>query len=160
MSHSKTGQERKLQKAAPAKEVNVRITMTVDQKVALMLDREIADVRSRYPGVKPTRSSVAKALVSRSLLRRVSSKEDRAEARASILKEASVLKLQAMNKSVLGDGEYARQLHLLAAARELEALAVMKSPDDRTILTALIEMVGEVKAATGYKSLPDVPRKR
>lgn len=160
VSQSKTSPERKAPKVKASKEDDARVTMTVDRRTAMKLDKEIAEVRLRYPGVNPTRSSVAKALVARSLLRRASTKEERAEARTAILKEASILKLQAMNKSVQGDGEYARQFHLLAAARELEALAVMKSPDDRTVLSALIEVVGELKAATGYRSLPDVPRKR
>jgi hypothetical protein len=145
---------------APKGEVPVRISLTVDQRTAMKLDKEISEVRSRHPDVNPTRSSVARAILMRGLVRRASTKEERSEARASIKREAGILKLQAMNQSVMGDGEHARHLHLLAAARELEALAVMRSPDDQTVLSTLIEVVGEVKAATGYRSLPDVPRKR
>lgn len=79
------------------------------------------------------------------------------EAYATVRKEASVLKLQATKASAFGDGEVARQVYLTAAMRELEALSILRSPGEGTVLTAVTEIVGCLKIATGYRSLPNVP---
>lgn len=144
-------------KALPKPPPPVRISVCLDQNIVDRLDREIRDIMARYPGVHPTRSSVARAIVSRSTVKWAGNKEERMEAYATVRKESSVLKLQAMKANSFGDGEVARQIYLMAAMRELEALSILRSPTEATVLTAVTEIVGCLKAATGYRSLPNVP---
>lgn len=147
----------KKQKPGKPKKPRVKITLTPD--LVSGLDQEIRRIRARYPTTKPTRGSVGQDLLRKTLMRKVETKTDRATAYKAILKEASIMKLRAMKERSLGNVFESQRFWLMAAAYELEALAVIGTQDEPTIQSTLIEVLGMLKAATGYKHLPEVPNR-
>lgn len=74
-----------------------------------------------------------------------------------ILREADWQKERGKAAEKAGDSAQAESAFLKAAAAELDALAVLGTGDDRSVMTAVVEVLMLLKRATGYSRLPDVP---
>jgi len=142
---------------AKNKKPPVRLILSLPEEIASGLDKEIRKLRKRHPGVHPTRASITLALIKSGLLRRVDTKEERNESYKLIVREANIFKNRGKEAMKAGDDVGARALYLKAAAAELDALSVLGTNDEVATKTVVIEMLLLLKAATGYKHLPEVP---
>jgi hypothetical protein len=152
--------KRRVQKGEPRspEKRGIKISVWLPGALVSALDAEIAQIGNGRTGPEPTRSGTVRDIVARSLRRKVYTEEDRTRAYELLLKEAVAMKRAGMGLEQTGDGELFRQALLSAASKELEALSVLRSPSEEATKSALIETIALIKAATGYKHLPDVPR--
>lgn len=86
-------------------------------------------------------------------------KKDRERVHNELLVEAADLRRSAHASSDHGSALAARRGFLLASIREIEALIVLGAPNEEDILASMVHLVGSLKDGTGYRSLPDVPRR-
>ena len=94
----------------------------------------------------------------------VGSERSRSKTRQMLLDKAASHKKKASENLSKGYTSKARSGFLLTAAMEIESLASMNlsrsnRETEEAIKSTLVEVVLLLKAATGYKSLPDLPMK-
>ena len=140
----------------PGRKKTDRVSLELDKDLARGVAAEMARMKKAEPRV--TRAAAIKAVLARQFRCTASSRRDKDEVAKEILRESGVLKEEGavlMAKGRLAD---ARRVLLAATIKELEALWVMDDPSEETLKSSLIEVVGMLKDATGYRHLPDVPR--
>lgn len=131
-----------------------KVSVTLSERVLEWVDREVLDTG------RP-RSEVLEDLASAAMARReileVRDPRRRVKVRDALLSQSEPLKELAAAYADLGELAAADAAYLLAAAKELEALAVLRDPSEETVRDKLIDVVTLIKKGTGYKHLPDVP---
>jgi hypothetical protein len=141
-----------------AKQKSNRLTLLLNNDIIAALDREIRRIKKIHPGVRPSRTSVARGLLHRSLSgRNASTRPERLTAYKSLMLEAKQWEEKAVYYRNSDHQAVAKSAFLMAAAIQLEALAVLQGPTETAIMSTLIESIGLIKAGTNYKNLPQVP---
>lgn len=138
-----------------AKRERVRVAANLPADLVKQLDREA--VRLRKAGGRGTRAEALEESIRRHFLGTHGGNRQILEAHDEMRREASRFKEHAMEKLSHGNVSAAKRSFLFAAARELEALALLAQPDLDTVKSAVIEAVMLLKDGVGFKSLPDVP---
>jgi len=135
-----------------------KVSVQLSNELMKGLDAEVRRLKSLNPNSRVTRGDALRTLVLRHVKDYPLTDAERKKLHAEFLRESGPLKSQGM--SALADKDYqrARKAYLHAIALEVEALAVLDNPTEQTTVDALIEIVIMLKKATGYKTLPDIPR--
>lgn len=141
-----------------------KVTVSLPDDVVRSVDAEVERLRSEGRLPVGGRSTFIRDVLFLGLARLgwagQKEPESRLSAREALLRDAGILKLRGKSHQALGEPEAASSAYLAAAARELEALAVLGGASEATIKTHLIEIVYLIKLGTGYRHLPDVPAER
>lgn len=122
------------------------------------VDRRVSRKRGKSP--VPSRAAVLDALVRSCVMdpSEVTKKSGgRDPARAALLEGARRHKDEARKRQEAGDRKAATEHLLLAASKEIRALAFDPSPCESDIKSTLLEAMLLLREATGYRRLPDLP---
>jgi hypothetical protein len=138
-----------------------KILITLPEHLVQDLQKEIKRLSRTKDGVRYNRNAYIRDIIYLNLLKNpyVVSKHKltRLDARKALLHAANSTKTIAKESLLEGNSEVASALFLAAAAKELEALSVLRNPDESTIRSTIIEVLVCLKAGTGYNHLPEVP---
>lgn len=142
-------------KTRPRKKAR-KVQVTLPESLIRALDMEVKAMASR--GRSVSRSSLMKEMLGLSVVRRMASEvsdpASMADVRESLLKEAGPLAQEAGAQEASGSRTVAARLWLVAAAREIEAMAY--TSDETAIKSAIVLAVMHLKRGTGYRHLPEV----
>lgn len=131
-----------------------KISVTLSERVLEWVDQEVQDTgRPRSEVLE----DLANAAMARREILEVRDPRRRVKVRDALLSQSEPLKELAAAYADLGERAAADAAYLLAAAKELEALAVLRDPSEETVRDKLIDVIALIKKGTGYKHLPDVP---
>ena len=119
-----------------------------------LVDREVA--RKKRSTGKASRSEFLAELVRRYFLGQHGGAAELRRAHGEIRGFAARLKAHGDDIQERGDPQEARRAFLLAAAKELEALALVAVPDEKDMIGDLMEIISLLKKGTGYRHLPEV----
>ncbi len=144
-----------------------RLSVTISQDSVALIDREAT--LNGYTG-KTARSQAVMEIVRKNFRGKFGDPKTLRRHYDELLGEAKELKDTAteLKRSHRGIEEASRNF-LMAAAKELEALAMVQFISqnkeehhviEETMRSALIEIVGLIKDGTGYTHLPDVPKRK
>ena len=131
--------------------------MKLSQQLLEVLDAEVARVKELRPSLRSTRTSVIRSCLRKVILEPSEARWSHPEVRDALRQEGDLMEAEADVLKGSNEESAARSLYLQAAAKELEALAVLKDPDESTILMSLFRIVFLTQKGTGYKHLPTIP---
>jgi hypothetical protein len=132
-----------------------RITVVVNHELSKQLNNALASIRKIRSNPKITKSELI-----REILECYTTKQEpipNEDAYEIIIGESIEYEKGGTEAANQGSSERAQKMFLLAAAREIEALAVIDKPNENIIKSALIRIVMLLKSGTNYLHLPDIP---
>lgn len=140
-----------------AKSAKKGTVVTLSDDCVRAVDRRI---RRRKRGPAPSRSSALEALVRACVMdpSEVTKKSGgREPAWLSLLEGARFHKEEAAKKKAAGDRRGVTEHLLLAASKEIRALAFNPDPSEADVKSSLLETMLLLREAAGYRRLPDLP---
>ena len=127
------------------------------EKISVELDRDLVRgvksemIRLKSEPGRSTRAGAIRSILHKHLRSTSTLTKDVERVKLEILQEVKILKDEAK------DNVNGRKLLITAIMRELE-LWILEEPNEDQLKSSLIEIVGLLKDATGYRFLPDVKR--
>lgn len=148
------------QKGSPKKPKKTvrKLTVGIQSSTVRAMDRRVAQLRRERCG-DWNRSDLVRLAINR-LLGSSLCRTERELICVELRKLAEPTKIRAIEHLAKGKPHLARAAYLEAASLELEALSLLDTPDERSIQSALIEILILLKKGTGYSHLPEVPNSR
>ena len=137
------------------KSASEKITILIGQELSKQLSRALISIRKVRANPKITRPQLIREILNcYTTQQEPTSKEDAYEI---IMKGSIEYEKGGMEALVQGSQERAKKMFLLAAAREIEALAIVDKPSENAIRSSLVRVVMLLKSGTDYLRLPDIP---
>ena len=133
-----------------------KITISVGKELSKQLMETLKLMRKTYGKPKMSRPEMVREI----LIHYVTEVCDEKQTHEKLVAISNKLEKNGMEASNKGDYNKARQLFLLSAAKEIEALASLSEFKESDIKSSLIRTVILLKDGTGYRILPDVPARR
>jgi len=136
-----------------------RLTITISRELSKNLAKALASIRKSRSNIKVSRSELVREI----LTCFVTANEPRSNKERTyeiIIEESMEYERGGIEAMAQGSHERAKKMFLLAAAREMEALAIAERPDESVIRSALIHTVILLKDGTEYSHLPDIPARK
>lgn len=130
-----------------------KITISIGKELSKQLMETLKLMRKTYGKPKMSRPEMIREI----LVHYVTETSDEKQTHEKLVATSNKLEKNGMEASTKGDYNKARQLFLLSAAKEIEALASLTEFKESDIKSSLIRTVILLKDGTGYQSLPDVP---
>lgn len=133
------------------------LSISLPPEVFKRLSQEVRLRKTKDSSSNPSRTSIARALIITGLRRMPETPGGKKELNIQILRES--IELKSKGKILLANNKKieAQSMFLLAAAKELEALSILKTDSETKMRTTIIETLMLLKLATGYKNLPNIP---
>jgi hypothetical protein len=136
--------------------VSEKITIILGKELSDKLSKALISIRKIRANPKITKIQLIKEILNcYTTQQEPISKEDAYEI---IVRESIEYERGGAEALAQGSQERAKKMFLLAAAREIEALAVTDKPSENAIRSSLIRTVMLLKDGTEYLRLPDVPK--
>lgn len=144
-------------KRSKSPSVSKRVTVKLSHQLLETVDVEVARMKGLRPGLRPTRASVIRGCVRKAILEPSEARWSHPEVREALRQEADLMEAEGDVLEGSDEEVAARSLYLQAAAKELEALAVLIGPGEDVILASLLRIVFLTQKGTGYRHLPSIP---
>jgi hypothetical protein len=137
--------------------VSGKVALRLSRQLLEALDAEVERVRGLRPELRPTRASVVRDCLRKTVLEPSEARWSHPEVWEALRQEADLLEAEADLLRSSSEEAAARSLYLQASAKELEALAILETPGEETILGSLLKAVLLIQKGTGYRRLPTIP---
>lgn len=142
-----------------SKKKSERITVLVPRELSRMITKAAATAR-KTKDLKVSRSGLVREIITYYFDSMAQSEKDEPRSYEDLTKQSAELERGALEATTQHSHNRARKMFLLAAARELEALALLERPNEENIKTTVIRAVMLLKDGSGYNHLPDFPHTR
>lgn len=133
-----------------------RVSFELDTDTLQEIDRLVIDAANDNV-TRVSRASVCKDIIDAAINRNYENKEQQIQIHNRLLKLAVSLQERGNFFLKKNDHKTSASLFLMAAAKEIEALAILGDRDESLIKGTLIKAIQLLKKGTGYRSLPNVP---
>lgn len=137
--------------------VSEKITVRMSPQLLEALDSEVVRIGELRPDLRPTRVSVIRSCLRKTILEPSEVWWNHPEVQMSLRQEGDLMEAEGDMLLESGEGPAGRSLYLLAAAKELEMLAVFENSDENIILSSIFRILFLLREGTEYKCLPTIP---
>jgi hypothetical protein len=137
-----------------------KVTVVLSSCSINKIDKELRKLRKEDPHKKPTRASICTPIIENGILKFSITEKEKSEACSSLLEQSKEFKKKAASHADAGENNESSSAYLMAAAKELEALAILNTNDENMIRSTIIQTIQLIKRGTGYNHLPNVPVNR
>jgi metal-responsive CopG/Arc/MetJ family transcriptional regulator len=135
-----------------------RITVLIPKELSRTITKALASARKARENVSVSRSDLVREILTYYF--ESMSQPDELRSYEDLAKQSIELENGAIEATTQHSHGRARKMFLLAAAREIEALALLDRPNENNIKTTVIRAVMLLKDGSGYNHLPDYPSRR
>jgi hypothetical protein len=144
--------------AAKKKNAKTRkVVVSLSSEVVMKIDQEMKKLRETVLGSKPTRSEVCASFIEEGINKCAKTEYERNLSSERIITQANSFRDQAAMCLTNGENNEASSLYLMAASKELEALAILQTRNENIIKSTIIETIQFIQKGTGYRTLPVLP---
>lgn len=139
------------------KKPGTKVILNLPSFILKKVDKELRRIRKQAPRSKPTRANICLSFIENSVLLISETEAEKSAAHEIFLEQSKAIRMEATEYANIGENMKASSLYLLAAAKELEALAILGTRNENIIKSTLIQAIQLIKRGTGYNHLPSVP---